>query len=224
MFNGLPLRGTRVSVEHSSYGVLFAAMTDGRGEIISDVDEEGNVVPWMTTDEILKQLFKFGFDITYTERLTLDEHILNYLMQLRNLGFDKVTKVNVMNRVEGSLRPKIYTLAIKSEYNSDMLTYGTTISQKRFMERLTSNYIMNIEDIHDSKLKWDWVDSIYNIDDILSENSEVVDFEVIPPEVEIPEDPAKPFTMPEYNSDLTPYDSTVVVDTETTSEDSEEDL
>ena len=206
VLDGKTLQGTLVSVVHSDYGVLFAAMIDGQGEIISKKDPRGLPLAWMTTKEILTQLGKFGFDITYTERLTLNIETLDCLMRLKNLGFDKVTRIVVFDRHDGSLHKHIYPVAIQTKYNQDVLTYGTLITFRKFTERTSDGYMYNLENLDDFKLKWDWIDATYNIDDILSENSDIEEFEIYQGGHKI--FPVIPTVYTEYvdNSNLTPYD------------------
>ena len=202
------IHGMMIEVKHAEIGTLFAAVIQGEGEIVSNKTKEGDVLPWMTTSEILKQLLKFGFDITYTERLTLDSQTLDLLITLRNLGYDKVTKLVVACRKEDGTRIlKSTPVAIKSEYNQDKLVYGTSISYKLFTKRVISDSIYNLQDISNDTIKWDWIDAMYGIDDILADNSDIEDFEAWVGETRI--DKNMPYTSPEYNSDLTPYDSTL---------------
>ncbi len=211
LFNSNSIKGLLIKVRHINYGTLFAAMIEGQGDLVTDTTKEGDIIPWMSTNEILVQLKKFGFDITYVEKLSLDTPTLEFLMKLKSLGYDKITRMVVMFReLDGTLSAKTLPLAIKSEHNVDKLTFGCQITAKKFYQRCADGYIYNMQDKDEMKLKWRWIDAIYNIDDILSENSDIEDFEVWQGDTRI--DPNMPYTSPEYNTDLTPYDSTVVDD------------
>ena len=208
--------GTLIEVVHLHYGTLFAAIPEGKGEIISDKDDKGNELPWMTTEEILKQLLKFGFDITYTERLTLNDDTLAYLMYLRNLGFDKITRIAVMHRTDNNVPYiKTYPLAFKSEHADMLINYGMKIVGKQFNDLLANNWVINLAEKDNYKLSWNWIDATYGIDTILEENSDIEDMQAWLNGEEI--DPnrllAAPSSYPAYPQMFTPYDENEEYDT-----------
>ena len=112
--------GEVIKVEHDTLGVLFAAVTGGTGLDITDYDNDGDYIPWMTTAEILKQLRKFGFIIYYNEISSLDDKTLDELIRISNLGYDKITKIAVMTRKDGKLTYHTYPIAMKSTDNTDL--------------------------------------------------------------------------------------------------------
>ena len=82
-FNNEELRGFRISLEHRTMGVLFCCVLQARGTIITDDDDYGATE--LSPDEILKELHKFGFYITYEPIKALSGNLLNYLITLDNL-------------------------------------------------------------------------------------------------------------------------------------------
>lgn len=166
---GNRLRGFGIKVVDANCGVLFSALIEGTGVLITDLDEDGNYIPFLTTDEILKQLMKFGFYITYNERRHLPEETFDYLAKLQDLGYDKITRValesidKIGNRI---WRPII--IVMKSEFNTDLLIYDCKVTRKSFNQKLTDNVIMNIT--FECNAHWDWVTYTANISDILDEN------------------------------------------------------
>lgn len=168
------LTGMLIKVEHTEFGTLFAAMIRGQGRIVTQYDDSGNYIPWMTTPEILVQLRKFGFDITYNQISSLSDDILNKLMQVRDLGYDKINKIVVVSRKDGLRINKSYIIALKTKGNEDLLVYGLPITEVKFNNRLAAGKIISL---NESDFDWEWVDAIYNIDDILQENADVEKFE-----------------------------------------------
>lgn len=171
VIDGNAMRGLVVKVNHANYGTLFAAMIKGSGQLLTDKDEEGQILPFLTTDEILKQIEKFGFIISYVERAHLNNETLVFLNNVKQLGFDKITRVQVETRTEYGAKiwvPRI--LVIKSQYNTDLLKFDCNLSLKDFCDKLANNWIMNVTYLHSENVTWDWVTYIANIIDIINEN------------------------------------------------------
>ncbi len=171
VIDGNAMRGLVVKVNHANYGTLFAAMIKGSGQLLTDKDEEGQILPFLTTDEILKQIAKFGFIISYVERAHLNNETLVFLNNVKQLGFDKITRVQLETRNEywaKAWTPKI--LVIKSQYNTDLLKFDCSLPIKNFNEKLANNWIMNVTDLDAENVTWDWVTYIANIIDIINEN------------------------------------------------------
>ena len=182
------LSGRVVSVKHSVYGTLFAATINGVGQLITTEDEEGNPLPFLTKDEILKQIMKFGFYIYYDEKKHLPQDILVFLQNVMNVGFDKITKVFVECSDAGGRKVwRPYIIAMKSEKNIDLLNFGCKVTRKVFNSKLESNCVMNL---NREGYSWDWVTYMANISDILNEQEEdtiivTPDSELVDPEHEL---------------------------------------
>ena len=61
-------------------------MIDGDGELVTKKDEDGKYLPFMTTDEILKQLAKFGFYVRYDVKSSLPNETFVFLQHISLLG------------------------------------------------------------------------------------------------------------------------------------------
>lgn len=179
LINNKSLQGLLIKVEHAEFGTLFAAVAAGSGDIVTKYDDEGKLIPWMPTQAILQQLSKFGFYITYKEISSLDDNTINYLMQILDLGYDKISKIVVEYRENGSRHLDDYVIALRSSENPDLLTFGTQITRTKFTNRLTAGKILSLKD---ADIDWDWLDSIYNIADILEENRDIEEFEASEPQ------------------------------------------
>jgi len=195
--DGPHIKGEVLQVNHASYGTLFAAMIMGHGELVTEFDEDGNAIPFLSTDEILKQIEKFGFYVIYDVKSNLPMNVITFLQELYEFGYDKITRivVSTKSKESGSLIWRPQVIAIKSQFNSDLLSYGAKITEKVFKNKLADNTIMNLS--YEADMKWDWLTYIANIADLLEEN--------IDPRDDIAElhslDPFDPI----HNEGLTPY-------------------
>lgn len=170
--DGLRLTGLCIRVNHAKYGILFSAFVEGEGTLITDKDEEGNVLEFLTTDEILRQLMKFGFYITYDVKSNLPYNQLQFLRKWLDLGFDKITRIALeCTDVNGNKvwRPQI--VIFKSGCDPDLLIFDCKIIRKEFNELMMRNEAVNVTST--LNMRWDWVKYMANIQDILDENADV---------------------------------------------------
>ena len=184
-------------------------MIQGSGELITNIDEEGQDLPFLSTDEILKQLMKFGFHITYDIKKFLPLDTLSYLSQIYNLGYDKITCVALEDKnVSGNRIWNKTVIIFKSEFNDDLLTFGCKLTRKQFYNKLEYNTIIDVT--HEKDLNWEWVTYTANIIDILNENVDPThEFEPVDVSGSIFVPTTHDSTSPE---ELTPYESEVLDD------------
>ena len=145
-------------------------MIRGTGSLITDVDEEGNDIPFLTTEEILKQIAKFGFFVTYDVKSNLPTNVITYLSELYNLGYDKITEVYLGATSESGSRVWRPTVLVMKSYqdNDDILKFDCKLTQNKFQAKLAANSIINVT--HEEGMTWDWLHYIANISDLLDEN------------------------------------------------------
>lgn len=145
-------------------------MIEGSGQLISDKDERGRYLPFMTTNEILKQIEKFGFIVKYDVKRNLPGEVIAFLSKLYTLGYDKITRIIVQTKDnEGKLYDRPTVIVMKtSEYNDDLLTFGCKVSQNRFNRKLDSNTVINVTE--EPGMTWSWLKYMANISDLLDEN------------------------------------------------------
>lgn len=169
--DGTRLNGLVLSVNHTSYGVLFAAMIKGTGDIISEEDEFGEPIPFLTSDEILAQLEKFGFIIKYDVKSNLPTNVIAYLSTMYNLGYQKINRVNVrLRNIDGNYynRPTVILMKDVSE-NADLLRFNISIRADNFNKKLDAGIIINISNELEPN-SWDWLKYMSNLSDLLDEN------------------------------------------------------
>lgn len=160
------LEGRIISVFHPKYGILFCAVVNGRGSLLSESDESGVDLPFMTTAEILVQLEKFGFDIVYEEEPNLSGEQVDLLQDLYNTGFRSITKISV----KYPKTSRKYVVAYMPYRSVDLLNFGTVVSKPQFDKYLEDGYVINVSTMKPS-LKWDWLTYTCEIQDILDDNS-----------------------------------------------------
>ena len=88
------IAGLRICVEHENFGPMFTCILKAHGSIVTC---PGNsYYHEFTVDDILKELYKYGFYIKYDPKNALTGNQLEYLMTLDKLGFDKIRLMNVI--------------------------------------------------------------------------------------------------------------------------------
>lgn len=145
-------------------------MIEGEGTLITDKDEKGYDIPFLTTAQILEQLEKFGFYIVYDVKSNLPDETFGFLQQMMLLGYDKITKVLLQKQnKDGDIIWEPTILVFKSvTANEDLYSYGEKLTRQKYMKKVDENIVLNVT--HQEGIKWDWVTSYYNISDIMDEN------------------------------------------------------
>lgn len=150
-------------------------MIKGSGSLISDNDEKGLPIPFLTTAEVLKQIEKFGFIVEYDLKSNLPDQVISYLSMLYNLGYDKISQIGVRTRNEkGQLIIRPTVIVMKScEATIDLMKFNRVITEKEFSQKLDLNVVINVTNEPD--MVWDWLTYMANIRDILEENIDPTD-------------------------------------------------
>lgn len=173
------LCGTRISVVHPRYGVLFTEVLGAFGSFTTSLKQANNYTGTtfeLDTEHILQELRKFGFFISYREVKHLPKKLLEYLNTLRNLGFDKIRVLNVYSvDSTGDKKFKWYVVGFKTCAHGAWLNNAYSPSQKEFTEALLDGTAINISEMNSAKgFNWSWLDYVANIDDVLKENMEAI--------------------------------------------------
>lgn len=165
------LSGQLISVHHVLYGTLFAAMTSGDGVIVSDNNGYGMPITWMSTDEILAQLARFGFYITYNVQAHLPGDTLACLMKLYNLGFDQISRIKV-NPKHSDKSSFIAVVSFNGAAHPSWLAYPCEISYEEFISASSDGTAFNVSGISQFLgIDWSWLTFVANISDVIRENS-----------------------------------------------------
>lgn len=170
------MEGLRITVEHEKYGIVFATLINATGDLISrDPDQsllETPVSKDLTTEQILQELYKFGFDITFDRRKNLPGLQIKYLMDIKELGFDKIRKLRVWKATSGEKLAKTEIVAFSSEANPMWLNAGYSASYIEFAEACANGSALNVTHRPETReFNWDWLDYVANVDDIARDNA-----------------------------------------------------
>ena len=168
--NDVRLSGTIIRINHAEYGTLFACVVGCSGTLVSEITS--GLIPEFTAKQILEELEKWGFLVTYRPRANLDGDQLQYLMTLDALGFQKIRILNVYKyQQDGKTISTPTVVAFNIEQNSSWINNGYSASEAELSLALNNGSAMNITAISkDKKFRWDWLDYVANISDILADN------------------------------------------------------
>lgn len=165
------LAGTVIEVKHTSFGTLFACLVDGRGSILTP-DPISGLIPEFTTDEILKELEKFGFLVTFKINQHLSGAQISYLLTLDGLGYDKIRKLPVVSvDKSGTTTVSDYLVGFMVEPCPNWLNSNYQCPLSDFTAKLNQGDAINFT--HHSMAKqydWTWLTYVANISDILRDN------------------------------------------------------
>lgn len=176
--NDVDLRCKIIRLDHDKYGTVFAGMVEGTGSMLTSVD--GVNYHMFTAEEILAELEKFGYIISYERDENLSGDQLDYLITLNGLGFDKIRKIRIISRgaVMGTTDIKTIVVAFKiSGVPAEWLdnTYVCPIAE--YHKAVDYGYAVNISAIsRDRNFSWEWMDdTVMSINDILQLNENILD-------------------------------------------------
>lgn len=169
LINSKVLTGIRIRIEHSTYGTLFTYVVNAAGAIITE--PSSGTVFTLSNDEILAELAKYGFFITFDEKLHLPPAQINFLQELLSLGYDKLRILNVYENRSLIREAKTYIVVFNIKENPNWLDNDYAATTKEFTEALLNGSAVNISASDQShKWSWSWLDFVANIQDILDDN------------------------------------------------------
>lgn len=170
------LEGTAIEIVHSDFGTLFCYLVDANGPILDSEDPLEYELP---TSRILKELERFGFYVTFDKRANLPDNQIEYLKTVQKLGFDKIRVLNVYTyNNQGFKKTEPMIVVFNVESNPGWLDNAYSAGEFEFVESLKAGTAINLSDMSETlKFRWDWLDYVANIQDILDDNepSEVVE-------------------------------------------------
>lgn len=177
------LNGLRIRVEHEEFGDLFACVVDAKGDIVSHVGSnelgDGVVQDYVhefTTAQILSELEKYGFYITFKEPEHLSGKMLDLLMTINRLGYEKLRILDVWDSSTGTKQFKAKVTCFNSEKLVDWINPAYSCSIKEYNDAINSGQAFNVTALLERDKKhydWTWLwNVVVNIDDVLAENTE----------------------------------------------------
>ena len=169
--NNPELIGLRISVEHTTMGVLFCCMLQASGSIITDEDAYGATE--LSPTEILAELHKFGFYITYVPMESLSDDLLSYLTTLDGLDFDKIRILSVWHYHNSEKVFENRIVAFQANPHGDWLNNGYAAGEEEFLKALDDGTAINLTDMSKTKnFRWDWLyGKVLSIEDIIRDSN-----------------------------------------------------
>lgn len=167
------INGVRITLDHDVYGQLFSYVVNASGSLVSTFDKD--IKYELTTDDILIQLAKYGFLITFHSWEDLSGDQVQYLMTLQNLHFDKIRLLSVWDAPNGVKEFKLHVVAFQVEQLPDWLNAGYAPSKTEFLDALNSGYAINISAISETRnYRWGWLYNwVADIGDVLADNAKL---------------------------------------------------
>lgn len=177
------LNGLRIRVEHEEFGDLFACVVKAKGDIVSEVGSSNigdgviqDFVHEFTPAEILSELEKYGFYITFKQPEHLSGKLLDLLMTINRLGYDKLRIMNVWDSSTGIKQFKWKVTCFNSEKLVDWINPAYSCSIKEYTDAVNDGHAFNVTAILERDKKhydWTWLwNVVVNIYDVLTENTE----------------------------------------------------
>lgn len=170
IINNVELTGLRINVSHETYGPVFTCIIDPSGSAVITDDESSSM--YLTTEQILKALYTYGFYVTYVQYKNLPSAQLAYLSELRSLGFDKLRILPVYRSKNGTYKVKSSIVVFQIKQNPAWINNTYICSEHEFIRALREGSCINISSTETANnWDWGWLDFVANIDDILEENA-----------------------------------------------------
>lgn len=169
--NDYRINGRRITLTHEVFGPLFTCVVDAKGTLISESDE--GYIHEFTVAEILAELQKYGFNITYNTYDALTSSQIDLLMTVNNLGFDKIRVVAVWDSPLGIKENTIHVVAFMIDPLGDWLNSGYSPSISEYKAALANGYAIDVTQLSNAKnMNWSWLYGwVGDINDILEEQS-----------------------------------------------------
>ena len=165
------LEGVNILVNHTQYGTLFACLVNSNGTLLTP-DPVSGIIKEFSTDEILAELNKFGFDVTFEINQHLSGNQIAYLITLSGLEYDKIRKLPVYQY--DSLGNKVfsdYVVAFNVEHCPDWINMDYTCKNSEFLSKLNDGVALNLTFMSKTQMfDWTWLTYVANIDDIIRDN------------------------------------------------------
>lgn len=167
------LEGINILVNHIQYGTLFACLVDSKGTLLTP-DPDSGIIKEFSTDEICKELYKFGFDVTFEINQHLSGEQISYLITLSGLNYDKLRRLAVYEYDSvGSKVFSEYIVAFNVDGCSDWLDMNHVCRKRDFLEKLNKGVALNLTHVSQTEqFDWTWLTYVANIDDIIEDNGQ----------------------------------------------------
>ena len=165
------LTGTVIDVIHEEFGSLFCYLVNGRGPLLASDDP---LEYEMSCAEILKELERFGFLVTFDCKEHLPAKQIDFLRTVQKLGYDKIRILDVYSYTSTGvklLNPHIVVFNVAP--NPGWMDNNYSARKEEFLEALSIGSAFDLSNLSDvNRFHWDWLDFVGSLDDILAEYEE----------------------------------------------------
>lgn len=167
MLQNTELTGTRISIEHNRFGVLFATVVHASGTLI--VQNGYSIPAGLTPAQILVELARYGFYVTYNPISELTGAQIEYLLVIDKLGYDKIRLVSFpaadTNRIDD------YVVAFQVEANPRWINANYEPSAAEVRKAICNGTAFNLSALSQTeKFSWSWLRNfVANIKDVVSD-------------------------------------------------------
>ena len=169
------LTGIIIMVQHTQYGPLFTCLVNASGTLLTP-DPVSGIIKEFTTDEILAELNKFGFDVTFEINQHLSGDQISFLMTVNELGYDKLRVLSVQDKPDGLYSD--YVVVFNVEKCPNWIYNDFTCGVQPFITALLTSSAMNLTDLPQTKsFDWTWLTYVANIEDVIRDNGYIEDEE-----------------------------------------------
>ena len=171
LLNNPILNGTKVSVCHTDFGVLFSTVLDASGNM---VDSKVGGIQNMSWDIIKQELAKYGFVVDYRPEEKLSKAQIEYLKTLNNLRFDKIRFISVYHVDKNSSETRTELVAFNVASNPMWLHNTYNPSYTEYIQAISSGTAMCLSNISETQgFSWTWLwNKVLSITDILDSQGE----------------------------------------------------
>jgi hypothetical protein len=166
------LTGVKISVVHAMFGSLFTTIVTPVGTMVWPEKNDPQTVFTLTTDQILTELYKWGFVVTYQQVQYLPADQLAYLVTLQGLGYDKIRTLTPFHYVLGQpvFTTRIVAFLIAG-VTADWLDNTFSPTDAYYADALSRGKVIDIGAMSSSHhWDWTWLTTVANIADIVAQN------------------------------------------------------
>lgn len=161
-----PVVGLQISVKYEGYrNAMFSYVIASHGSAITPMYGAN-----LTKDQILGELAKWGFLVTYNAMRHLPSSLIEYLTTLNNLEFDKIRLLTTTYEALGRPMRETLVVAFNVEKCPKWIDNTYEATQEEVKDAMLIGGAMNLTAISEThQWDWSWLTFVASIDDLLEE-------------------------------------------------------
>lgn len=173
LLNNPILVGTKVSVCHTDFGVLFSTVLDASGNMVNSKTGGMQNMSW---DIVKQELAKYGFVVDYRPEDALSDAQIEYLKTLNKLRFDKIRFISVCHIDNNSSETRTELVVFSVASNPMWLHNTYNPSYPEYVQAISNGTAMCLTNMSETqKFSWTWLwNKVLSITDIINSQGEIV--------------------------------------------------